>query len=170
MNASQVQEFITGHANETYAIVDVRYPDEFRREHIEGSINLPVETVVNHAETLRSYQHIFLYCRTGNRSGQACQSLSGADLHHAVSIEGGIDEMKRAGFVIVAKKDALPLQQQVLLGAGSLVTTGMVLGAFASPWWHLLPLGVGFGLMYAGLSGNCMLARVLMMMPWNTKR
>lgn len=151
----------------SYAIIDVRSPDEFKHEHIEGSINMPLDTVLEHAETLRSYEHIYLYCRSGNRSGQACVRLHNAQLAHAVSIEGGIDDMKRAGFHTVKTSNTLPLQQQVLLGAGSIVATGIVLSALVSPWFQLLSLFASLGLIYAGFSGNCMLARVLMLMPWN---
>lgn len=149
------------------AIIDVRSPDEFRSEHVEGSINMPLETVLTHAETLRTYDHVYLYCRSGNRSGQACVRLQDSQIPHAVSIEGGISEMKKAGFAVIGEKGPLPLQQQVLLGAGSIVTTGIILSLLLSPWFLLLSLFAGVGLMYAGMSGNCMMAHVLRRMPWN---
>lgn len=151
----------------SYAIVDVRSPDEFKHEHIENSINMPLDTVLEHAETLRNYAHVFLYCRSGNRSGQACIRLHDAQIEHAVSIEGGIEDMKKAGFKTIRLSNALPLQQQVLLGAGSIVATGIILSVFVSPWFQLLSFFASLGLIYAGLSGNCMLALFLARMPWN---
>jgi rhodanese-related sulfurtransferase len=151
----------------SYAIVDVRSPDEFRFEHVKGSINLPLDTVLEHAETLRPYRHVFLYCRTGNRSGQACTRLHDATIEHAVSIEGGIGDMKHAGFTILKKKGVMPLQRQVLLGAGTIVASGIVLSYFVSPLFQLLSFAASAGLIYAGLSGNCMLALLLARMPWN---
>lgn len=164
---AQLRAHLSSHPELRFAIVDVRAPDEFRREYIDGSINIPLDTVLTHSETLRPYDEVYLYCRTGNRSGQACDRLLGANIPHVTSIEGGIDEMKRAGFVSIHGKGPLPLQQQVLLGAGSIVSIGIVLSYIASPWFILLSLFAGLGLMYAGASGNCMLAMLLKKMPWN---
>lgn len=167
LSPSQLRSYLSSHPDMRYTIVDVRSPDEFRHEHIENSINIPLDTVLSHVETLRNYEHVFLYCRSGNRSGQACATLHGANIPHATSIEGGIAEMERAGFSVLRTKGTLPLLQQVLLSAGSLVVTGIVLSVLLSPWFSLLSLGVGIGLMYAGISGNCMLSVVLARMPWN---
>ena len=163
----QAREIIGTLPAGSYAIVDVRSPDEFAHEHVEGSINLPLDTVLEHTETLRSYDHVYLYCRSGNRSGQACARLHDANMAHAASIEGGIDAMQKAGFHILKKKGVIPLQRQVLLGAGTIVATGIVLSYFASPYFQLLSLAAAAGLIYAGLSGNCMLALFLARMPWN---
>ena len=163
----KLQAYIREHPDVQYAIVDVRSPDEFRRESVEGSINIPLDTVLAHAETLQTFEHIFLYCQSGNRSGQACVRLQGANIPHSTSIEGGITEMERAGFTILRKKGPLPLMRQVLLGAGAIVVTGVLLSYLLSPWFLLLSLGAGLGLMYAGISGNCMLSALLAKMPWN---
>jgi len=163
----EAYQTIGTHTASSYAMVDVRSPDEFKHEHIEGSINMPLDTVLEHAETLRAYQHVYLYCRSGNRSGQACIRLHDAQIAHTISIEGGIDDMKRAGFTTIKGSNVLPLQQQVLLGAGSIVASGLILSVLVSPWFQLMPLFASLGLIYAGLSGNCMLALLLARMPWN---
>ncbi len=167
MTPSELHAFLQDHPDVRSAIVDVRTPAEFAQEHIEGSINIPLDTVLHHTETLREYERIFLYCRSGNRSGQACTTLQSAQIPHSTSIEGGLPAMAKAGFAIVKTKSVLPLQQQVLLGAGSIVVTGLLLGWLLSPWFQLLSLGAGGGLMFAGLTGNCMLANLLSRMPWN---
>ncbi len=167
LSPTQAREVIGTLPTGSYAIVDVRSPDEFKQEHVEGSINLPLDTVLEHAETLRAYDHVYLYCRSGNRSGQACIKLHNANMPHAASIEGGIGDMKRAGFKTIKQSRSLPLQQQVLLGAGTIVATGIVLSAVVSPWFQLLPFFASLGLIYAGLSGNCMLGMLLARMPWN---
>lgn len=153
----------------SYAVIDVRSADEYQQEHVAGSINLPLDTVLEHTETLRAYPHVYLYCRSGNRSGQACARLHQAHIPHATSITGGLEEMRSAGFVTTAAKPGLPLQQQVLLGAGSIVTLGLVLSFTVHPWFQALSWFAGGGLMYAGLSGNCLLARLLLHMPWNRR-
>ena len=53
--------------------------------------------------------------------------------------------------------------RQVQIAAGSLV----LLGAIVSPWLYGLSAFVGAGLVFAGVTGTCGLARLLRVMPWN---
>jgi hypothetical protein len=57
--------------------------------------------------------------------------------------------------------------RQVQIAAGSMVVLGVVLGALVSPWLYLLAGFVGAGLVFAGITGTCGLARLLRVMPWN---
>ncbi|MFC6841098.1 YgaP family membrane protein [Xanthomonas theicola] len=61
----------------------------------------------------------------------------------------------------------LERQRQVQIAAGTLAVLGTVLGAGVSPWFLLLSGFVGAGLVFAGVTGFCGLAHVLMRMPWN---
>jgi hypothetical protein len=47
------------------------------------------------------------------------------------------------------------------------VLTGLVLAALISPWFIALSAFVGSGLVFAGVSGWCGMAKVLGAMPWN---
>ena len=60
-----------------YIIVDVRRPEEFADSHIKNAINLPNENIEFYAETKlpNKDQLILVYCRSGNRSKQACEKL-----------------------------------------------------------------------------------------------
>ncbi|HUH87492.1 MAG TPA: rhodanese family protein, partial [Pusillimonas sp.] len=85
-------------------------------------------------------------------------------------LEGGLDAWKKAGLpVVVDTSQPLELQRQVQIAAGSMIVLGTVLGATVSPWFYLLAGFVGAGLVFAGVSGFCGLARVLMKMPWNRR-
>jgi hypothetical protein len=55
----------------------------------------------------------------------------------------------------------------VQLIAGSMVLTGVVLGTLVNPWWLALSAFFGAGLTFAGATGTCGLAVVLLKMPWN---
>jgi hypothetical protein len=55
----------------------------------------------------------------------------------------------------------------VQIGAGSLAVVGTLLGLFVSPWFFAVPAFVGAGLITAGLTGFCGMARILMRAPWN---
>jgi hypothetical protein len=59
--------------------------------------------------------------------------------------------------------------RQVQIAAGSMVVLGVLLGAFVTPGFYLLSGFVGAGLVFAGVTGTCGLARVLRMMPWNRR-
>ena len=58
-------------------IVDVRTPEEFADGHYPGAINIPHETILDGLNQLGVTTDIavILYCRSGNRSGQAKQVL-----------------------------------------------------------------------------------------------
>jgi hypothetical protein len=69
--------------------------------------------------------------------------------------------------VVTDRRLPIELQRQVQIGAGSLVFAGTLLGLLASPWFFAVPALVGAGLMTAGLTGFCGMARILMRAPWN---
>ena len=85
-------------------------------------------------------------------------------------LEGGLDGWKKAGLPVVRDaKQPLELQRQVQIGAGSRILLGVILGSLVAPGWYALSGFVGAGLIMAGVSGFCGLARVLLVMPWNKK-
>ena len=51
--------------------------------------------------------------------------------------------------------------------AGSLILLGVLAGWLVSPWFYLIDVMVGAGLLTAGLTGFCGMARLLAKMPWN---
>ena len=63
----------------------------------------------------------------------------------------------------------LPLDRQVQLTVGILIVLGVVLSMFVSSKFLALPLFIGLGLTFAGLTGTCGLAMMLAKMPWNQK-
>ncbi|GMQ46228.1 rhodanese-like domain-containing protein [Vibrio sp. 10N] len=74
-------------------VIDVRTPQEFNAGHLEQAVNYPLSELDKHIATLDKSQSIVLYCRSGNRSGQAMaymQSKGFTALHNA----GGLNEMK----------------------------------------------------------------------------
>jgi len=55
-----------------YTIVDVRTRDEFRGGNVAGSINIPLQEIVEReAEILELKTPILFCCASGGRSGQA---------------------------------------------------------------------------------------------------
>ena len=70
-------------------IVDVRTSEEFADGHYPGAINIPHETILEGLNQLgvTTDTSVILYCRSGNRSGQAEQVLQ----------EKGFTEARNAG-------------------------------------------------------------------------
>jgi len=76
-------------------IVDVRTPAEFAQGHLENAINIPLNTVENGFNHIAKDRSIVVYCRSGNRSGIAMQSLEKQgyiNIHNG----GGLSEMQQA--------------------------------------------------------------------------
>ena len=71
-------------------IVDVRTPEEFATGHYPGAINIPHDDIVDGIRELSiaDNQPILLYCRTGNRSGQAERALTAEGFSAAVNAGG----------------------------------------------------------------------------------
>jgi phage shock protein E len=56
-------------------IIDVRTPGEFAMGNVDGSINIPLNTIPEHIEELKKYDQIVLCCASGGRSNTAYQYL-----------------------------------------------------------------------------------------------
>jgi rhodanese-related sulfurtransferase len=53
-------------------LVDVREPSELVTDgSVKGAVNIPLGTVANNLAVFEGKNHIIVYCRSGNRSGQA---------------------------------------------------------------------------------------------------
>lgn len=149
-------------------LVDIRAPDEFRRQHVPGSHNLPMDRLG--VMPLPAGPRVFT-CRSGNRTA-ACaaqlQSLAGAS--DAILV-GGLEAWEAAGGPVERPAgQPLEIMRQVQIAAGSLVLAGVLLGLWLHPGFLGLAAFVGAGLTFAGLSGWCGMARLLALMPWNRQQ
>ena len=70
-------------------LIDVRTEEEYLSGHIEGSINIPVDVLADLKNLLpEKGTHIYLYCRSGNRSARAETILKDQGYNKAQSIGG----------------------------------------------------------------------------------
>ena len=60
-----------------------------------------------------------------------------------------------------AKTDRWYLERIIWLIAGSVVTTGIILGHFVSPYWFFLPLLAGCNMIIFAFTGFCPMAILL---------
>lgn len=146
-------------------LVDVREADEHARERIVQSRNAPLSRSDKFAA---DGAQVVFYCKSGARTRSAAARLAGSSDAPCYLLEGGIDAWKKAGLPIEKSARApLPMMRQVQIVAGSLVLGGVLLGAVVHPGFYALSGFVGAGLIFAGVSGTCMMARLLDRMPWN---
>lgn len=52
-------------------LVDVRTPGEFAAGNIPGSVNIPLDKLASQLSKFENKKNIIVFCRSGNRSGQA---------------------------------------------------------------------------------------------------
>lgn len=151
-------------------LVDIREADERAREKIASARHVPLSKLDDADLGFGGTKPVVFHCKTGIRTlgnaNRLADKIGGAC--DAFILEGGLDAWKRAGLpVTVATGQPLELQRQVQIGAGGLALIGTLLGLFLSPWFFAVPAFVGAGLIVAGVTGFCGMARVLMRMPWN---
>lgn len=147
-------------------VLDVRTALEFEGERIEGARNIPLEQLDARIEEIPEESDVVVVCRTGVRATIAADTLARAGRRGRV-LEGGMVAWRRARLPVRAGRKRLPVDRQVQLIAGSLVATGVALGVLVNPWFLIIPAFFGAGLTFAGATGTCGLAMLLMRLPWN---
>jgi rhodanese-related sulfurtransferase len=151
-------------------LIDVRTPAEYREVHAVIAKNAPLESLdpraLMEARNGTAGEPLYVICRSGNRSTQACRKFVDAGFENVVNVEGGTQAWDEAGLPVVRGKKAMSLERQVRIAAGFLVFLGAVL-SFWNVYFALLSGFVGAGLMFAGITDTCGMAMVLAKMPWN---
>lgn len=73
-------------------ILDVRTPEEVEEGYIPGAANIDIylgQGFMDEIEKLDKSKNYYVYCRSGNRSGQACAILNSIGIANAYNLEGG---------------------------------------------------------------------------------
>lgn len=151
-------------------LLDVRTHSEYASAHVPGANLTPLQEL-NAAAFLAQHpagRPIYVLCQSGMRASKAIEQLQNAGCNDCIRVEGGTQAWIDAGLPVhrgVAK--TLPIMRQVQIVVGTLAVLGSVLGLLVSRWFVLLPLLLGGGLLFAGISGTCGMALLLAGMPWN---
>ena len=76
--------------------IDVRTPDEYASGHVSGAVNIPYDVIGEQiGQVTQDHEAvIYLYCRSGRRSGLALETLTAAGYRNAVNA-GGLEEAER---------------------------------------------------------------------------
>ncbi|MEJ2345376.1 MAG: rhodanese-like domain-containing protein [Gammaproteobacteria bacterium] len=86
-------------------LVDVREHKEFQEGHIANAIHIPLSQINDQAKKLEKYKKrpIIAYCRTGSRSGSACNRLQKHGFESVYNLRGGL---------MAWQKDNLPVTRK----------------------------------------------------------
>ncbi|KAE9539108.1 DUF2892 domain-containing protein [Ursidibacter maritimus] len=153
-------------------LIDIRESAEHKREHISAAISFPLSQLQTKSITNFPQNAVVIFhCKSGVRTKQSQSQLYEVAQKHncdAYLLENGIDGWKQAGLeTILDRTQPIDLMRQVHITAGSFVLLGMILGTFIHPWFYSISAFIGAGLVFAGVTGFCGMARLLAKMPWN---
>lgn len=99
----KAKEFNSLVTNGTYTLIDVRTPQEFTDGHIENAINVDInnssqfDTYLTSLDVNKPY---LIYCRSGNRSGQALERMKQKGFTNVTDLSGGILSWQKEGFTV----------------------------------------------------------------------
>ena len=84
-------------------VVDVRTPQEYAQGHLPGAVNIDVSSpdFVQQVQALDPSASYAVYCRSGNRSAAALQTMNQLGFTAAYHLGGGITAWQDAGGEVV---------------------------------------------------------------------
>lgn len=96
-------QFLTASAEPGTVVVDVRTPAEFAAGHVDGAVNIDVESgnFASEIAALPKDTTYAVYCRSGRRSTLATDQMAEAGFTSLVNLEGGVADLQAAGAPIV---------------------------------------------------------------------
>lgn len=156
-----------------FELLDVRTPPEYASAHVSGAKLLPLNDLNAKAFFSGHTQGtpIYVFCQTSARASKAIEQIERAGCGDCILVEGGMQAWIDAGLPVHrGARSVLPLMRQVQIVVGALAAAGSILALAVNSWFAVLPLLLGSGLLFAGITGTCGLALVLARMPWNRGR
>lgn len=96
-------EFATAMAEPGSVTIDVRTPAEYAAGHVDGAINLDVESgdFASGIAALPKDTTYNVYCRSGRRSALAADQLAESGFTSVVNLDGGLADLQSAGVPVV---------------------------------------------------------------------
>jgi rhodanese-related sulfurtransferase len=169
MNTITVNELLEiMNASKEVKVIDVRTPAENRAVFVDNMINIPVEKIMDSIQEIKGAEPVYVFCNSGIRGVMVCEDLALHGVTNLVNVDGGMQAWIKADLPFTrTKRWSMPMMQQVMAIAGTLIISGVLASQYFNPNFVWLSGGVGMGLLYAGLSGNCYMTEVLALMPWN---
>lgn len=85
------------------AVIDVRTPDEFATGHLDGALNIDIQgsSFATEIGALEKSANYVIYCRSGNRAGQAVTYMQDNGFTGTLTNAGSVDEASSATGIAV---------------------------------------------------------------------
>jgi rhodanese-related sulfurtransferase len=165
----ELHQLITG--GQPAELLDVRSPAEFVAAHVSGARLIPLDEL-DCAALVKSRgaseKPIYVLCQSGGRARRAIEKFQRAGFDGCVLVEGGTQAWIDASLPVNrGEGNILPLMRQVQIAVGLISAVGAVLTLLVDSRFAIMPLVIGCGLLFAGITGFCGLAVLLAKMPWN---
>jgi rhodanese-related sulfurtransferase len=167
----------------TSIILDVRSKMEhaekrltFGHAHMPLDELKPADFMMRHG--LDKDSGVYILCRSGKRAAQAAEKFVAEGYRNIHVIDGGIIACEDCGQKIeghaantntapTQTKGPISLERQVRIAAGAIAASGALLGLLVNHLFSVIPLFVGGGLMFSGITDRCGMALILTKAPWN---
>lgn len=80
--------------NKGFQLIDVRNPDEYAAGRIKGSKLIPLNELAERVNEIDKDKEVIFICRSGNRSGRACEFVSSLGFKNVHNMAGGMLQWK----------------------------------------------------------------------------
>jgi rhodanese-related sulfurtransferase len=153
--------------------IDIRSQSEYAGTHIPGALLLPLEGLDRESARAIGEHEVIFYCASGRRTQAAMPAIEQAGFARTACLQGGLDAWRSAGLPVqgsAATSTKISIMRQVQITVGVLLVTLTALSALVSPMYVFGAGAIGLGLLFAGLSGSCAMASIIIRMPWNRVR
>ncbi|MCA6073564.1 MBL fold metallo-hydrolase [Fulvivirga sedimenti] len=101
-------EFAKGHKSD-YSVLDVRKESEYESQHVEGTINFPLDFINRNMAELDRDQGYYLHCQGGYRSLITASILRSRGFEKIVNIKGGFNALKETDLKLTEFHEPLTL-------------------------------------------------------------
>ena len=156
-------------------IIDIREVDEYKREHVSGSVNIPMSTFESWGlEKFKKYadNEVIILCRSGSRAHISKELIKRNCKCNVRVYEWWLIEWKKEGKDVIEWNTQnnsfyIPILRQVQIIVWFIVVISSLLAYFVNINFIFIALFVWGGLTFAWLTWTCALAVVVGKLPFN---
>ena len=158
--------------NDDVIVLDIRDETDFNNERIPGAMLLPSAQIDEALQRTLAGKHAVFYCSSGVRTKNAAPSIDACGLSSSKYLLGGLNAWSEKGLPTVGgsnRKLPLSISRQVQISIAILLLLFGGLSLTGAVWPVYLVVFIGLGLLFAGVTGTCAMASLIMLMPWNQR-
>ena len=155
-------------------LIDVRTPAEYRASHAVGARLLPLDELTPESLVETTQRPgvgrdtpLYLICQSGPRAREAAERLMASGHFNVTLVDGGTDAWARAGLPTKGCGSAISLERQVQITVGALLVLSVFFGVAVHEFFFATIPMIGAGLIIAGITRWCGMAKLIAVMPWN---